>query len=290
MSSSPQSEDNFDLKSWFELREQRTIRAAKFLNSMSYKPLMPEYDQCTVGDWSIHHASKATLLRDYIGNITKFKDTILSKTKGEHAGVWMSLTKMELQSHIIHINSLMNVAKAANAKGEVPTIIIGGLGMGMFLLSAIFYLSQEGLEADIIVIEQSPDIVPILQQSLKGLGLELLEFSMLGLGGCTVDVVIGDIMGASPVLNADYMYVDIWQGLGSSKAAIMSKALVDTWQPKSYGYWGEEIDITAYGPSLTKSLRLACKYDSEEMLDLCKTIYCTQTEFEPNSDYLPLPF
>ena len=68
----------------------------------------------------------------------------------------------------------------------------------------------------------------------------------------------------------------------------MSEEIIKRWKPKAYGYWGEEIDVAAYGQPLVERLNLAYKYDTPEAIQFCKTVFLAQTEFLAPEEPRPL--
>lgn len=277
-----------DFMQFFEDRKANQTKALEFLAGMKYRPVLADYNEVTIDHWKLHKPDERGIAKDYVGKVAQFDNIILENISGieDDKGVWMSLSSMELQSHIIHLNSLINIAQAEHDKGNVPKIVIGGMGMGMFTLSALFHLNELDIEASVTVIEIDPTIIEVLEESLSGYSSHKFQMAINGFEMASLDIVIGDIMEAE-TFEADYMYVDIWKGLATDEAPIMSDEIIKLWKPKAYGYWGEEIDVAAYGQPLVERLNLAYKYDTPEAMQFCKAVFLAQTEFlapeEPRS-------
>lgn len=241
--------------------------------SLPIQPMIAPYEPITANEWKIEVADDETICMNYFSIPTKAKTCLLRKTAGKNVGIWMSVTPMELQSATIHLNTLVEVAEQKwNESFEPAAIVIGGFGMGLFLMNALHHLYTKGIPAEIYVYDVVPEIPDLISQSTSGYIKELLDLSYNEMLDQTTMVLIEDILKAKPIEQVDYMYVDIWQNLGSKDALTQSKALVEKWKPTKYGYWGEEIDIGADADQLLKKLPFSDLYQREEILEACKSI------------------
>lgn len=261
-------------------REQSKKSARDLFASLPLQPMIPSYKPFEFGEWEIKSKDgELSLAKDYFGIPVSSPIICLNKISGEDQGLWMSITAMELQSHTTHINSLVSIAeKKWNEESTPARIVIGGLGMGMYLINCLHYLYEKRIPAYIYVIELSKDIPHILDNSLEGYCHNLFSYASNGLFSQELDVINGNILDIEPVEDIDYMYVDIWQGLASVDALPDSRKIVKKWKPKAYGYWCEEFDIAVEGNGIAKELNLAEKYDKAELIKACEVIFENNAE------------
>ncbi|ELP5903021.1 hypothetical protein QTV49_005078 [Vibrio vulnificus] len=261
-------------------REEAKYAARDLFASFPLQPAMPSYKPFESGEWRLESKDKETsLAKDYFGIPVSSPTRTLQKISGSDIGLWMSITAMELQSHTIHINSLVNIAETKwLEEGEPARIVIGGLGMGMYLVNCLHYLYERQIPANIHVIELSKDVSTILENSLDGYCHDLFTYSMEGYFSQEVDIIIGNILEIEPIEDVDYMYVDIWQNLASDKALPNSRQLVEKWKPKKYGYWCEEFDVAIHGNKIAEELNLAQAYDNEKITKACEVIFEANAE------------
>lgn len=261
-------------------REQAKHSARDLFASFPLQPAMPSYKPFESGEWRLESKDgEKSLAKDYFGIPVSSPTLALKKISGSDTGLWMSITAMELQSHTIHINSLVNIAeKKWREEGEPARIVIGGLGMGMYLVNCLHYLYERQIPAKIHVIELSKDVPTILVNSLEGYCHDLFTYSMEGYFSQEVDIIVGNILEIEPIEDVDYMYVDIWQDLASEKALPNSRQLVEKWKPKKYGYWCEEFDVAINGNQIAEELNLAQNYDDEKIVEACEVIFEANAE------------
>ncbi|MCY9861352.1 hypothetical protein OTK49_02325 [Vibrio coralliirubri] len=259
----------------FRLRQEAQIAAQKlYRNELPVQPLMITYEPYKQGDWELVSNPKPVPSSSYFGTIISAPDYRLQKTRGTGIGVWMSITPMELQSATIHLTTLIDVAQSSwDNDGKVPHIVIGGFGMGMFLLNALFQLENYSLPAKITVVELSKDIPEIVMAASSDVTEQLLADALSGDYDVSLEIIHDDLLKMQPINDVDYMFVDIWQMLGTDAAREQSRELKKNWNPKAYGYWGEEIDVAVYGKELVDELNLSDYYNDPRIMDACDVIF-----------------
>ncbi|MCG9575355.1 hypothetical protein L1D14_03805 [Vibrio tubiashii] len=144
--------------------------------------------------------------------------------------VVMSCTPMEIESHIVAQHS---------AKGRV---VIAGLGLAMITCSllkkkAVTHLTV--LELDQNIISMYPDL---LAGEDKQLWLDSIDSGRLRIEQvdckAPLDTQLLDRIG-----RVDYLWADIWNNLGNSEAANITRNLCKQLKPKLADYWGWEIEL-----------------------------------------------
>lgn len=262
------------MRAFLERQEKQKAAQQLYLDALPVQPLMITYEPHKQGEWELVADSKSVPTASYFGTIMSAPDYRLQKVRGTGVGVWMSITPMELQSATIHLSTLIDVARGAwENDGKVAHIVIGGFGMGMFLINALYHLDDSFLPAKITVIELSKDIPEIIKASSSGVAKQLLDDSLSGENDISLEIIHDDLLKMQPLDDVDYMFVDIWQLLGSDLAREQSRELKQRWMPKTYGYWGEEIDIAVYGQDLIDELNLSVYYEDERIMEACDVIF-----------------
>lgn len=183
--------------------------------------VIPAYQEGEYGEWSLINKDPQQIKGYFTTEQNTSNENPVLKC-GEK--VWMSVTPMEIESHLHHINM---------ANGRV---VVGGLGMG-------FYLHNICLKEDvteIFVIEQNTDVIALFHKIAK---------PELWAGWDKVTIINGDIINdefEENVVNADYLYVDIWPTLGGDEAEVDMCEICKYMKPKLAGFWGQELLITTY--------------------------------------------
>jgi hypothetical protein len=187
-------------------------------------PETPEYRVFELGKWKL---SKTPAMSNIIGYWTPLAGVpdghmLQRKTHGEWK-IWMSLTPMELQSHQRHI---------ASAHGNV---VVAGLGMGM----VIFNMVKRPEVTRVLVMEKDPQVIELFERITDWRnwpGAEKLEIRQ-------GDALLLKDKGNTVI---DFLYVDIWEKLGTEVAHIQVQTMVQNLRPKSVGYWGQELDFALF--------------------------------------------
>ena len=189
---------------------------------------VPLYQLGKVSSWEISLEPVPPVIRGYFNGLMQDHDKqtpVLRRyyPNSNKPRVWMSFTPMELESHALHI---------ASAAGNV---VVCGLGLGMYIYNI---LSKPEVRS-VTVIEHDADVLRLFKEVS---GFETWE------GSEKLTILIGDALSPNDVLkeaciNADYLYADIWEQLGSETALEDMSRICSLYKPTTAGYWGQELDI-----------------------------------------------
>ena len=185
------------------------------------EPTYPSIAAGKFGRWTVQHipTPSVPLIRGYFRGLQLHTqpNTVLLD---EHGDVWMALTPMETESQLPHI---------ASARGHV---VVVGAGLGFYLVNVL----DKPEVTEVTLIEQDQDVLDVLHTSLDGTGYWLDNRKL-----STIHMDVFDLPHwTEPV---DYLYVDIWQILGSERALTDTHRLVELFKPVGVGYWGMELDF-----------------------------------------------
>ena len=175
--------------------------------------------------------------------------------------LWMSLTPMELESHLPHVDA---------ATGH--TVIVGA-GLGLILYNVL----QKPEVTNVTLIENDFRIIELLHEMefLKWPGHEKLHI---------IRADVFDVTKADLVLpEVDFLYVDIWETLGTEKALSDTQLIQSKFQAKKIGFWGQELEFIHWcsdmcyepGPTASqywmwkKATELPIIGEGEEYAELC---------------------
>nr|MCC4880541.1 hypothetical protein [Vibrio splendidus] len=178
------------------------------------------------GEWEVKHFP-LSYVTGYFSQASNYGQGIALLRQNV---AWMSITPMELESHVTCQHS---------AKGKV---VIAGLGLGMITLSLLKKPSVKKL----IVLEIDQSLIDsfseLLANDTKKLWLDNIESGRL-------EVIQADCMKPlsseikAKVCRPDYMWVDIWEFLGYSEALSMTSFVQKQINAKTIDYWGIELDL-----------------------------------------------
>jgi hypothetical protein len=203
------------------------------------EPLMPNYRSGRIGPWSCQPTPALTNVPGYFIPVRQQSPGWMFK-KGRT--VWMSLTRIEVESQMMHI---------AAARGHT---VIGGMGMGFVL----FNMAMKPEVTKITLLEIDPQVIELVYKVA-----DLVRWP----GYEKIEIVIGDAAEFKPHEPVDFLYMDTWSGLGSSKALPTTQQVQKNVQAASVGYWGQEFDLVAYcqdhGTPATKIGRAAYRRFAE---------------------------
>ena len=132
--------------------------------------------------------------------------------------IWMSLTKMEVESQMHHI---------AAATGHT---VIAGLGMGFVLYNII----AKPEVTKVTLLEIDPNVVALMDkvtQWRKWPGFD------------KVTIALGDAIKWQATEPVDFLYADIWDRLGAHEALEVTQKIQAGAKAKLVGYWGQEFDF-----------------------------------------------
>jgi len=136
--------------------------------------------------------------------------------------VWMSDSPRELQSMWYAIY---------RAHG---TVVIGGLGMGW----VAWKIAQLPHVDKVIVIEYDRELIDIFDKMVGGAELPFQIFER--------DIFETNINDLG-VEKVDFMFLDIWETIGTDKAVIDAKIIHNRIPSEELAYWGQEHDIGFFG-------------------------------------------
>lgn len=181
------------------------------------EPKIPSYQKGSYGSWK---CKPTPTLRDSIGYFLPHAEQAPGWMITRNGAIWMSLTKMETESHMPHI---------AAAHGHV---VICGLGMGFVLYNML----RKYEVTKVTVIEKDFEVGKLMDHVSNWGHWE---------GRDKLNIRIQDATTAisGPRFNPDFLYVDIWDKLGYDGALRVTKQIQDNVQAKSVGWWGQEFDF-----------------------------------------------
>lgn len=218
---------------------------AKHLSGL---PNIPKYknESKQLGKWEVkefnlnHAAGYFSMASDYGQGIALLRDNV----------TWMSITPMEIESHILCHHS---------AKG---TVVIAGLGLGMITLSTLKKSHVKKvyvLEIDETLINGLGDLLADESKSLwdENLSSGRLEILQVNCNSPLPTSV------KEKISHADYMWVDTWEYLGSSEGFEKTAYLQHQIKAKTVDFWGLELDLVAELAKISSSDDSATKKRSK---------------------------
>lgn len=179
------------------------------------EPELPEYRAGSVGPWSIGRTPAMKMTAGYFLPAVNQPRGWVIKYEGKN--VWMSLTRMEIESHMPHL---------AAAHGHT---VVMGLGMGF----ALYNIAKNPRVTKVTLVEKSLDIVRLLDKTTKWRQWP---------GSEKVELVIADALGYVPDSPVDFLYADIWPLAGDKKALNQTQHMQKNIRAKLVGYWTQEYD------------------------------------------------
>lgn len=185
------------------------------------KAVVPHYHSGIFGDWSLSINNPDALQGYFLGYQRMTHENPVLKRDDT---VWMSVTPMEVESHLHHINQ---------AKGKV---VVGGLGMGFYLHN----ICKKADVTEVVVIERDAEVIKLFKEIAQPHHWQ---------GWDKVSIIHADIINHKlPVQlqQADYLYVDIWPALGGEEAQTEMTLICEQLNPKQAGFWGQELLIQQY--------------------------------------------
>lgn len=224
-------------------------------------PTTPDYvqDAKSLGNWTIKYQA---LHKDTLGYFLPLSQITHGIALLKDNTTWMSITPLEMESHFLPMNS---------AKGNV---VVAGLGLGMISINLLRKPSIKKLT----VLEYDQELINnysnLLSGECKSLWEDNLKSGRLNVIQCDCKSTLPPAT-LSTIGKTDYLWVDIWETLGTEQAKTDTDALCKQIKPKTCDYWGQELDII-----FTMS-RLGVKPDAKEV---SKAI----TEFKSPSSFLKM--
>jgi len=186
------------------------------------EPVVPRYRPASIGKWKCSPTPAGNAILGYWRPQNWVPPGWMFERKTGNKWVkWMSLTPMELESHMPHI---------AAARG---TVVVAGLGMGMYLYNIL----RKPEVTRVIVLERDKAVVKLLSHTAQFTTWQ---------GSSKLELVIGDAFNYRPDFPVDYLYADIWEFLGDERALPDTQILQANIQAKEVGFWGQEWDYIDY--------------------------------------------
>lgn len=199
------------------------------------EPEVPSYREGRVGEWELARtpAKKRWYAGYFLPHYTH-PDGWVIKHGGKN--VWMSVTRMEIESHMPHL---------AAARGDV---VVMGLGMGF----ALYNIARKPEVTSVVLVERDPEILRLFDQITDWRGWPGIE---------KVTIIEGDALTYQPDREVDFLYADIWPLLGDSRALADTQAIQQNVRARQVGFWGQEIDFVGWiAPQSGGSQRLLANY------------------------------
>lgn len=179
------------------------------------EPELPSYRAVRIGKWSLARTPRVENTAGYFLPWSVQPAGWVIKYAGKN--VRMSLTRMEIESHMPHL---------AAARGHV---VIAGLGMGF----ALYNIAKKSEVTEVTVLERDPEIVVLLETATKWHDWP---------GAEKVQLIIGDALEYRPTSPVDFLYADIWPKLGDEAALGDTQQMQANICAARVGYWGQEWD------------------------------------------------
>lgn len=184
-------------------------------------PILPIYQDHRYGRW-IMTTTYGEMPGYYTSTVVGTNARCLRRIEHGKKIVWMSLTPMELESHMAHI---------AMATG---TVLVFGLGMGMYVRN----IACKPDVKRIIVVERDTSVFEMLKRSSDYADWPGVE---------KVEVVIGDARNFSTREHIDYLYADFWKQMAwSGMTKAMRRVYENNPNTACVGYWTQEFDFVDY--------------------------------------------
>lgn len=183
------------------------------------EPEIPAYRAGSHGPWSISRYPAIKHVPGYFLPAAAQAAGWVIKKNGKN--VWMSITRLEIESHMPHI---------AAARGHV---VITGLGMGF----ALYNIAKRPEVTKVTVVEQSKEIAALLDNSTQWKSWP---------GAGKVTVVFDDALNYKPRREVDFLYADIWPKVGDILALKQTQQMQRNINAKSVGFWTQEYDYVTW--------------------------------------------
>lgn len=199
------------------------------------EPELPKYKAGKFGRWSSEATPRLAHTAGYFiphklqppGWMFKHNDTI-----------WMSLTRMEIESHMPHI---------AAAHGHT---VIAGLGMGFVLYNVL----KKPEVTKVTLLEKDREVVGLMNKVTRWHSWPGAKQKL--------KLVVGDATAYKTDESVDFLYADIWSKLGAEEALGLTQAIQAGVNAKLVGFWGQEFDLLDY-----------LRKRETSVLDVTRTIY-----------------
>lgn len=185
------------------------------------EPLVPAYRAGRFGRWT---SSRTPAIPNSAGYFIPHRTQPAGWMFQRDGATWMSLTRMEIESHMPHLAAM---------RGRV---VIAGLGMGFALFNALWNPAV----THVTVLESDPDVPRLLDRAS-----DWQSWPDCG----KVRLVMGDATEYVPPADEplpDFLYADVWPKLGDYAALPTTQKIQRAVRAAAVGYWGQEWDFMSY--------------------------------------------
>ena len=185
------------------------------------EPLIPPYRAGRFGRWT---SKRTPELGSSAGYFVPHKSQSRGWMFQRDGETWMSLTRMEVESHMPHLAAM---------RGHV---VIAGLGMGFALYNAL----ANPAVTRVTVLESDPDVPRLLDRASSWRRWP---------GRDRLRIVMGDATEYVPPPNEplpDFLYADVWPKLGDFAALPTTQRIQRNVRAAAVGYWGQEWDFLSF--------------------------------------------
>ena len=185
------------------------------------QPSIPEYQLGQYRRWEIGRVD-VPMIRGYFRGmqLNANNNYVLYRRSRGVPETWMSLTPMELESHMPHIEA---------AQGKTAVV---GLGMGMYLHNVL----QKDSVTSVTMIEKDRQVTELLKKRSR--------FTEWPNVGKLRPIIYKDVLTCTPVqAEFDHLYVDIWATLGDENARAHMVTISQRISAKTHSWWGMELDF-----------------------------------------------
>lgn len=187
-------------------------------------PEVPPYQPSAFGRWRLRQLPE-THIAGYFSTLA-FSERNFSLeqrhlTLKNRWKTWMSVTPMEIESHIIPCDA---------ATGYT---VIAGLGMGL----ALYNICRKPEVIKVTVLEKDPQVIRLFHQFAQ---------PESWVGWDKVEIIQVDALHWTPSSPVQFLYADIWEHVGSRYALPFTKRMCSLIQPEKVAYWTQEFDFIEY--------------------------------------------
>jgi hypothetical protein len=183
---------------------------------------IPDYIPSAFGKWKLS-GRPGGLTQSYLAEHHVDRPHHILSRDGE---TWMASSMLELESHAWHLSQ---------AKG---TVLVAGLGMGMFVHAAA---SKDDVDR-VVVLEIDPEVIEIFRMS-SGFDGWPTRHKIAVINADALDPSSGpSVSSALGGHRPDYLYADIWAEFPNEQAPGQTRAMCALHDPLAAGWWGQEIE------------------------------------------------
>jgi hypothetical protein len=190
---------------------------------------VPEYTAGRYGDWTlarVHEALERAEIFDWgyaTGPQWEPNYWVVYKEADE---VWMSTNRMERESHATHLGSAHGI------------VVVCGVGLGLFLYNVVQKPEVQRVFA-VDVADSAITLVNQCAQTHNWPDWQKVQFIQKD----AMELTRADLSRFDCRKEPDFLYVDIWQGLGDPNAVAQVQHVANNLSPRTVGFWGQELEL-----------------------------------------------